>query len=329
MGRCFNILIGFLAGMSLAASAIAGSGNENGYIYSGFVVPEYSLSVDTKPPQDDPTAETSTLTFMAPTNVALSFGVNYEGITLGTSFDMPSGEKTDSTGAVEAKMESSYTSYGLSYFGERLGMSAAYTDLTGMELQSVSNVDSAHIIGDPDTKRQDIRLKSHSANIWFMPFAYNLSLDSYFDPAEKSRGSGIGLVIVGSYNEGLLSTSKPLVADQYAAPYGADATLTQGHFISTSAGFGPAFSLDVFGLYFSGLLTMGSGNQKLEYTIAEQTISRGGTGQKGDLYVAAGYKGSTYFTTVNLMMNQPAYKLETITVRTAEGYVAWTFGRRY
>ncbi len=309
------------------------------YLYSGFVVPQYFLSADSITAEnnkesragEENTTPESGVSWSAEASLALAVGFSYKGFGFGTSFDIEDKEQEDNTDQRATKVETTYKSYDFSYFFERFGISVAHTDLQGMKILDTTGEAAETLDPEgPDTFRPDIRIRSKSANAWLLPLRYNLNLDTFFDPAKPSQGTGIGLIVGGSYDDLDLRMKRPLISDAYAQPFGADASYMKGKFVTWSAFLGPMVTLDFRGFYCSAMIATGNGKQKLEYQNEhkrEKTVE--GISEKLNAFLATGYKGQDYFLSVNASFDEPAYRLDSMILSTNKGYMSVTFGRRF
>lgn len=308
------------------------------YLYTGIVMPQYTLTADSITAENDKESRAETndtpesgIDWSAEASLALQVGFSYKGFGLGTTFDLEDKEQEDNTDRRATKVETSYTSYDFSYFFERAGFSVAHTDLQGMKILSTNGEAAENLDPEgPDTFRPDIRIRSKSANVWLLPLRYNLNLDTFFDPAKPSQGTGIGLVVGGSYDDLDLRMKRPLISEAYAGPFGEDASYMKGTFVTWSAFLGPVVTLDFRGLYCSAMIANGNGKQRIEYQNEhkrEKTVE--GISEKLNAFLAAGYKGQDYFASLNVSFAEPSYRLESMILSTNKGYVALTLGRRF
>lgn len=337
--RNFFLLLAAALAASASSLALAKDKGDT-YVYTGLVSPLFSLSADAITSTNDKgearsdgvnNAPDSRIEWDAPTTLAATLGFSYGGFGFGTSFDLEDKEQQDNTDQRATKVETSYTSYDFSYFFERVGASVSYTDLQGLKITSTSG--AAGDVEDPegpDVFRPDIRLTSKSANLWLLPLRYNLDLDSFFDPAKPSQGSGIGLILGGSYDDLDLRMKRPLISDAYAGPFGADGLYLRGTFVTFSTIAGPVVTLDFHGVYCSGMVAFGTGNEHVEYKTEhgrQKTVE--GTSEKLSMYVAVGYKGDGFFSSLSYLADSPGYRLNTMIVSTTKDALTFTIGRRF
>jgi hypothetical protein len=206
----------------------------------------------------------------------------------------------------EKDAQSRYESYSFSYFFDWIGVDADYTRVKGLRAAA------------DDTLRADMKVASRDANIWLAPLAANLSLKDFFDPASARRGSGIALAGVVSYDALQLDAAAPLYAG-----------LTSGRFATVTTQLGPAFVLDVFGLYAQGLLTYGTGSQKTRWVADGVAHSGARVAEKMNIFAAFGYKGARFFTQLDLGVDAPTYDLAGMGVTTSRTVMSWQLGVRF
>lgn len=313
--------------LTLNATTVVFAGNhkDERHVAIGMTMPSFSYEIKHKATDADPSE--SSLVFSPKVSDAVTVETAAFGLTLGTSFDLASDDEEEAT---EEKTKTTFKSYDLSLFRDHFGISASYITLKGMNITEATGVDESTLGKDRDAHRPDITIKDTCVNLWAAPLSYNFSLANFFDPASKSMGSGIGLVIAGSYDDLEEKSAHQLVPQKYSAPYGSDAGLMGGHFTSTAVMVGPAVTLSVAGFYVSGLFELGQGKQRSVYKNADNgQHQEDRTSTKTEMYTAAGYKGASYFTGINYSMDSTEFDMESVTLSTTKDVLNFMVGARF
>ena len=323
---CVMLGLGFLPDAHAADRSSSGSisGNhQSSYLYAGFLVPSFSMNIDRKPTDED--SSVATVTYGPDLPLAFTVAGSLYGLELGTSFDIPGTADSSIDAQSKEKVKTKFASYSAGYFLDHVGASATWTSLRGMNVQSITGASMDDMIADGSAYRSDIKLVDEGADLWLEPLGYNLSLRDFFDPASPSRGSGIGLMVIGSYDLLSATANQGLIPSKYRAPFGDDQAIVGGKFQSAAVQIGPAATLDLWGVYISGLTTYGSGSQKINYTLENGGggYSTSRTSEKMNVYLAAGYKGDHVFTCIESSLETPVYTLNTLTMSTDRSMVDW------
>ena len=299
-----------------------------GYVSVGIGVPEFSLDLSRK--QTDSDLTEASVSFAPNLPLTGLVGGSFYGFSLAAALDIDGTSESVEPTSLGEKVKTDYASYGVSYYFDRLGFSSTYTSLQGMNIVSVTGASTATIDTEASSHRSDIKLEDQSANLWITPLSYNLSLRDFFDLASPSRGSGIGFVTILSFDALSIRGRQALIPSSYSAPYGRDGTFEGGDFQSVGGQIGPAFVLDVMGVYLQGMMTFGSGYQQTVYHNEgdlDQTTDR--HSDKQDLYLAAGYKGKRVFTAIDYNMESPGFSLGSINISTIRSTMKWVLGVRF
>jgi hypothetical protein len=319
---------GYLSLLSVSTAAAGAGRDGHGYASIGIGMPDFNFEMDRKATAEDTSESVVTFSPNLPLTAVAKFSIH--GLTLGATFDIPGTKDTSNETASAAKVKTTYTNYAASYFFDHLGASASYTKLKGMNVTAMSGATGESISADTESHRSDIKLVDQSASLWIAPLGLNFSLRDFLDPASKSRGSGLGLVVVGAYDLLSVNAHGALIPSGHRQFFGSDQSFEGGQFKSLAAEVGPAITIDFFGLYLSGMYTFGSGSQNATYHNeggADQSTSR--NSERDSLHLATGFKGDTVFSCLEFSQESPGYALGSATIATIRSELTWIFGVRF
>ena len=205
------------------------------------------------------------------------------------------------------------------YYADKLGIDVYYQRYQGFYLYEPEEFN--YNIGDPETKRSDLKINTYGFNFFYnifdlysflkkngktnLDYATSFSFLNTFEQIKRhENGLSIALLAMFSALHYDIDSNRSLIPASHQIYYGDFSTFKGGEFNSIGISFGAGFSLAYHDLFISIIGFFGSGYMHKKYEMEEESINQNGSFNKINAKIVLGYNGNMFAGGLRFQMDE-------------------------